>query len=116
MKKFTVLLLYPDYATGNFGQDTYQAWVEASTVQEAKELAQLEAVQREGRADDEELDDPDDYFVLAVYEGHLEDIKDRIDPPFKCKYCGLPSFYPPEDQTPPPDYCHESDHGSAESH
>ena len=30
---------------------------------------------------------------------------------FMCKYCGMPSRYPPEDQYPPPDYCHESDHG-----
>ena len=32
--------------------------------------------------------------------------------PFVCKYCGLPSWLDPADQTPPPDYCHESDHGN----
>ena len=32
--------------------------------------------------------------------------------PFKCVFCGRPSWYAPEDQTPPPDYCHESDHGT----
>lgn len=34
-------------------------------------------------------------------------------PPYQCKYCGAPSWYEPADQIPPPDYCHESDHGSA---
>jgi len=32
-------------------------------------------------------------------------------PPYRCKYCGCPSWIEPVDQTPPPDYCHESDHG-----
>lgn len=31
--------------------------------------------------------------------------------PYRCKFCGAPSWYDPTDQTPPPDYCHESDHG-----
>lgn len=31
--------------------------------------------------------------------------------PYRCQFCGQPSWYAPEDQTPPPDYCHESDHG-----
>lgn len=30
---------------------------------------------------------------------------------FVCKYCGMPSYLEPIDQTPPSDYCHESDHG-----
>ena len=34
-------------------------------------------------------------------------------PPFACKYCGAPSWVDPSDQTPPPDYCHESDHGDS---
>lgn len=34
--------------------------------------------------------------------------------PFKCKYCGAPSWIDPSDQIPPPDYCHDSDHGSDE--
>ena len=31
--------------------------------------------------------------------------------PFRCVFCGAPSWLDPSDQTPPPDYCHESDHG-----
>lgn len=32
--------------------------------------------------------------------------------PFKCLFCGAPSYVDPSDQEAPPDYCHESDHGS----
>ena len=34
--------------------------------------------------------------------------------PYTCKYCGMPSWIDPSDQSPPPDYCHEIDHGTAE--
>ena len=34
--------------------------------------------------------------------------------PFACKYCGAPSWVDPSDQLPPPDYCHEGDHGDAD--
>ena len=34
--------------------------------------------------------------------------------PFTCKYCGLPSWIDPSDQSPPPDYCHEIEHGTEE--
>ena len=37
-----------------------------------------------------------------------------LPPLHKCKYCGAPSYVDPSDQCPPPDYCHESDHGEAE--
>ena len=33
---------------------------------------------------------------------------------FTCKYCGMPSWIDPSDQSPPPGYCHEIDHGTAE--
>ena len=32
-------------------------------------------------------------------------------PPHTCRFCGAPSWCDPSDQSPPPDYCHESDHG-----
>lgn len=34
--------------------------------------------------------------------------------PHACKFCGALSWVAPEDQEAPPDYCHESDHGSRE--
>lgn len=30
--------------------------------------------------------------------------------PYQCKFCGADSWIDPSDQTPPADYCHESDH------
>lgn len=41
----------------------------------------------------------------------LESDEDTPQLPFTCKFCGLPSWLEPVDQAPPPDYCHESDHG-----
>lgn len=32
-------------------------------------------------------------------------------PPYECLFCGAPSWVDPSDQTPPPAYCHEADHG-----
>ena len=32
-------------------------------------------------------------------------------PAYICKFCGADSFIDPHEQTPPPNYCHESDHG-----
>lgn len=75
-KKFTVLLLRPDYQTENFGQDTYHAHVEAPCVATAIALARQEAMVADSHPF-EDIPDPDeikDYFVLAAYEGHIQDI------------------------------------------
>lgn len=40
--------------------------------------------------------------------------KDEIEELYTCKHCGMPSCFDPLDQTPPLDYCHESDHRSIE--
>jgi len=37
-----------------------------------------------------------------------------VNPPYTCKFCGAPSWIDPSEQSPPPDYCHESDHGDPE--
>ena len=41
-------------------------------------------------------------------------IAENHEAPFTCKYCGSPSWIDPADQSPPPDYCHEIDHGTEE--
>lgn len=46
-------------------------------------------------------------------ESGFLDVGER-EAPFTCKYCGLPSWIDPSDQSPPSDYCHEIDHGTAE--
>lgn len=39
-------------------------------------------------------------------------IDNAIVPPYRCIFCGAPSWVDPSDQHPPSAYCHESDHGS----
>lgn len=37
-------------------------------------------------------------------------------PPYRCLFCGAPSWREPSEQVPPPDYCHEEDHGTPEEY
>lgn len=69
MTPYTVLLLRPDYMTDNYSQDTYQAWVLAADVAAAIRAAQ-EGANASDTAGVEEPGSPEDYFALAVYEGH----------------------------------------------
>jgi hypothetical protein len=74
-RKYTVLLLYPDYMADNYGHETYLAHVEAKTVPAAIFAARKQVVASafnvpsivEGRCND--------LHVLAVFEGHLPDLK-----------------------------------------
>lgn len=36
------------------------------------------------------------------------------DPPFRCVFCGAPSWIDPSDQSAPAAYCHPEDHGESE--
>ena len=69
---FTVLLLYPDYLSD--GTQTYQAHIEADNSREAAVSAQVDAKLDLGNPDDE----LDDFLVLAVYHGHLNDVKPNL--------------------------------------
>lgn len=72
--KYTVLLLRPDYIASDYGQDTYLAWVEAPSVEEAQVLAQREAYRSDVPLDDDGHDESScrpDYHVLLVVEGHM---------------------------------------------
>ena len=70
MKKFTVLLMRPDYVADGFGEDTYLAHVRAETPEAAITLAQQEVAK---------LDDIDDikvadYYPLICLTGWREDL------------------------------------------
>lgn len=68
---YTVLLLYPDYCKMN-NSKTYEAHVLAKSPEQAAFFAQHEAwVDNESEV--EELNKKD-FEVLAVYEGHLENL------------------------------------------
>ena len=76
--KYTVLVMRPDYIASDYGQDSYQAWVEAVDVPTAQRAGQRQALRTDLGPDlGAEYEDvyASDYFVLAVYEGHLADLK-----------------------------------------
>jgi hypothetical protein len=65
-KPYSVLLLYPDYASDNYGQETYYAWVQAPDPIAAVAEAQRQAV----AAQIIDIDDPIDFHPLLVTQGH----------------------------------------------
>jgi hypothetical protein len=73
MKKYTVLLLRPDYVADDFGTDTYLAQVEADSVSAAVLAAQAEVA---------EIDDLDlkstDYHPLITIEGWHDDLTPEV--------------------------------------
>jgi len=70
MKRYTVLLLRPDYVADGFGEDTYLAHVQARTPRAAVKLAQQEVV----RLDDLEDVKAADYYPLITTKGWRDDI------------------------------------------
>jgi len=76
MKDYTVLLLYPEYLADEYGEETYLAHVSVNDTTEAIYAARLEAAFEFTTTDeDDEFTNPDDFFVLLVCEGHIEDLK-----------------------------------------
>ncbi|MBU2739587.1 hypothetical protein [Acidithiobacillus concretivorus] len=39
-----------------------------------------------------------------------------MNPPYRCLFCGAPSWRESGEQVPLPDYCHEEDHGTPEEY
>lgn len=68
MKQYSVLVLYPEYISNN--GETYLAHVSANSVKEAQAKAQQEAAS----ANDDDW--VDEYFVVLVTEGFIDDIKE----------------------------------------
>lgn len=68
--KYTVILLRPDYATSDFGQDTLVVYAEGVDPVQAVANARKDAV----KADGFRRDWGKDYFVVAVVAGWQADI------------------------------------------
>ena len=69
---WTVLLLWPEHVTDDYGKDTYRTFVEAGTPVKALELARLEAVSKHVGDDDNYRDigfPPEDMHLLSLVEG-----------------------------------------------
>ena len=75
MKKFTVILLRPDYLAsddaGGFGQDVYVAFVEAEHAMAAVVPAQREVFVAD-TTDELEPESQDDYALVVVLPGHVK--------------------------------------------
>jgi hypothetical protein len=69
MKPYSVLLLLPDYAVSDFGQETYLAHVEGESPKWALDAARYAAVDAIGG-------EPDDYFCLLCVDGYVSDHSD----------------------------------------
>lgn len=70
-RKYTVVLLRPDYVTDDYGHDVVVAHVEEKDVVSAQRTAQKEVSLKD------EQQFPEDYHILAVFEGHLENVKNE---------------------------------------
>lgn len=82
MNNYTVLLLRPDYIASEFGKDTYLAHVVANGVEAAQRVAQDEVILSDNEGCSfEEIEEagglPEDYHVLFVAMGHLQDLTQR---------------------------------------
>ena len=70
--EWTILLLRPDYAADNYGQDTYQTVITAPTAARALELARKEAC----GIDNNGPECREDYFCLFCTTGTHADLSD----------------------------------------
>ena len=70
MKRYTVLLLRPDYVADGFGEDTYLAHVRTRTPRAAVKLAQQEVKALDGHDDVKAAD----YYPLITTKGWRDDI------------------------------------------
>ncbi len=74
--QFTVLMSYPDYATDNYGEDTYLAHVDAKSPEEAVKVAQgfAFASYLDGMEIEDIFGNAEDFRVLGMFDGHLVDL------------------------------------------
>ena len=73
MKEYTVILLCPDYLASQYGKETYIAWVEAESPEQAIAKAQKMAWVDNTDGEDDPLV-PDDFHPLMVIHGHHSDL------------------------------------------
>lgn len=73
VETYTAILLYPDYATGNYGQDTWMDTVEAESPAEALEQARDKCIVDNGG--EEFVSDRADLYCIALIKGRHDDVK-----------------------------------------
>lgn len=73
-KKYTVVLLYPEYMTDNYGVDTFMTHVEAQFPADAIVLAREEVANIVNPSDDDPIVDTADLYCIACIEGEHYDL------------------------------------------
>lgn len=74
--EFTAVLLKPDYAANNYGEDVHVVHVTANTVVSAQINARKQAFNLDNPDGAvEAFGVPDDYIILALFPGHVENLK-----------------------------------------
>lgn len=72
MKDYTVVLLKPDYKTGEWSSNCHVAYITADSSANAKKLAQIDAVKLDFDDNGEPLNgNPQDYKVLCITNKHV---------------------------------------------
>ena len=66
IKKYTVVLLRPDYLADDYGVDTYTAYVEAETIGQAVKKAQKDVF----HSDENIANSQEDYRLCLMFEGY----------------------------------------------
>lgn len=74
-KPYTVVLLYPDYATADFGADVFIESARAETPEKAVEAVQMKA----HLAQHDCGYPPEDFRMVAVFPGDLEVVRNALD-------------------------------------
>ncbi|TJY57419.1 hypothetical protein E4T66_18605 [Sinimarinibacterium sp. CAU 1509] len=69
---YTVILLYPDYVTDNYGQDTWMGDGRGDTPEEALADARAQLCDPDG---DSLIKAPEDLFCIAMIEGEHQDVR-----------------------------------------
>lgn len=75
---YTVVLLYPDYMTDDYGKDIYMAWAYAANVDEAAKIAQGKAVKAQADVNDPAELDPNDFAVVLAFNGKLNAVANAL--------------------------------------
>ncbi len=78
---WTVILLYPDYLTDDYGSDIYVAWALTVTPEEAVGNAQQQAAKAQNTGETDIVDDPADFGMIAVMRGRHRLVMDAMSAP-----------------------------------
>lgn len=72
LETYTVMLLYPDYLTDNYGQDVFRVAVRSTSSKDAVARAKIECKKSLDADGKEYLENLNDFYVVAIMKGEVE--------------------------------------------